>query len=303
MPTATTATPCPCCSLPNTLQCRVRGGTAELCGHSEFPNATGGVSVPPKKYRTKTASGTLEDCAYSTSSCTGSQSGAKYVYSGSCTYNISTCAATNTLNYKEYNNAGTCPASTLSSDTAQLCSWGDSTSPSSTSCLMDVTVTKTRVDRTGTGTCCSSGSSSTVRTGSMYWELTDEDTEADAIARLLAGAGGTWGAWTASGATGCTGTPPSCCLAKYESRTSGFTFEYYESEARVVATGLTPSTNYNIKIELYRRAYGSGTYEWYQTASTSAMSDGSGNLTSSGVTVTNTKGYETYAKVSSIYPA
>ena len=139
--------------------------------------------------------------------------------------------------------------------------------------------------------------------GQVTATLSSEDSESNAITRLLAGAGGTWGSWTNSGATGCTGTPPSCCLAKYESRTTLFTFDYYEAEARVTATGLTPSTSYSARIELYRRAYGSGSYVWYQTVLVSGTSDGSGNLTTSAATVTNTKGYETYAHASSLFLA
>jgi hypothetical protein len=298
--TATTTARCPCCSLTNTLQCRTKSGTAEICGHSEFPNATGGVSTPPKKYRTKTASGTMEDCAYTIAGCSGSPAaGAKYVYSGTCTYDSSTCGTTNTLNYKEYNDAA-CPATTLTTDAAQACSWGDTTDPASASCLMDITVSKTRVDRAGTNDCCEvSPGVYTTRTGSMYWELSTEDTETDAITRF--GNTYSWGSWITSGATGCTGTPPICCLAKYESRTSGFTFAYAEAEARVTATGLTPSTNYTAKIELYRRTYGSGSYTWYQTATVTGTSDGAGNLTTAAVTVTNTKGYETYAASSSLF--
>lgn len=301
--TFTTTEPCACCSLPNTLQCRIRGGTAEICGHSEFPNATGGVSTPPKKYRVKTAGGSMEDCARTPADCSGAATfSAKYEYSGTCTYDSATCGTTNTLNYKEYNDAGVCPATTLNTNAGQACNWGDSTDPASASCLMDITVSKTRVDRAGTNTCCDmGGGNGTTRTGSMYWELSTEDTESDAITRLLAGS--SWGSWIDSGGVGCTGTPPLCCLAKYQSRTSGFTFAYQEAEARVTATGLTPSTLYNVRVELYRRAYGSGSYTWYQTATTTGTSDGSGNLTSSAITVTNTKGYETYAYSAGLYAA
>lgn len=299
--TATTTERCPCCSITNTLQCRTRSGTATLCGHSEFANATGGVSTPPKKYRTKTASGTMEDCAYTIAGCSGAPgAGAKYVYSGTCTYSDTDCSTSNSLNYKEYNNAGACPATTLTIDSAQPCAWGDTTDPASASCLMDIAVSKTRVDRAGTNTCCDVGGGTyTIRTGSMYWELTTEDTEADAIARFQAA--NSFGSWINSGDTGCTGTPPSCCLAKYESRTSGFSFAYADAECRVTATGLAPSTGYTAQIELYRRAYGSGSYAHYQTVTVTGTSDGSGNLTTAAATVTNTKGYETYAASASLF--
>lgn len=131
------------------------------------------------------------------------------------------------------------------------------------------------------------------------YELTIEDTEADAIARLQAAT--SFGSWIASGGIGCAGTPPPCCLAKYQSRTTGFDIAYADAEARVTATGLSPSVGYTAKIELYRRPYGSGSFAHYQTATVTGVSDGSGNLTTTTATVTNTKGYETYAATSSLF--
>lgn len=266
----------------NAPECRTRGGTATLIGHSEFADA--GASSPPKKYRIKTAAGTLEDCAYSTSSCGGSQSGAKYEYLGTCSYDALTGAVTNTLNFKQYNNAGVCPATTLTLDDAQACTWGDTTLASSSSCLMSVAVGKTLITREGTGTCCSFGSSSTRRTGSMTWALSDEDTENDAIARLQAAA--SWSSWSAANSTS--------CKASYEQRTSGFSFAYTEAAFRDTISIPSGQTGI-LKVGLYRRARGSSDpWVHYATEVFFLTGDGS-NQDTIEFTYAADPGFEAYA--------
>jgi hypothetical protein len=284
----TTTTPCPCCSLPNTLQCRTRSGSPTLCGHSEIVNA----STPPKKYRVCTFTGTLTGDVYSGGSCSGGIINTFVVAtSGAAEYSSSTCS----LISQGVSAVTETPPGTTTNFDLPGPPYG-----SADNCEQTVTASSTSITRTATAACCPSGASnSAYRSGSRTATLTTEDTEADAITRFEAATA--WGSWINSGGVGCTGTPPSCCLAGYETRTSGFSFAYAEAEARVTATGLTPSTGYTAKIELYRRPYGSGTYAHYQTATVTGTSDGSGNLTTSAATVTNTKGYETYAASSSLF--
>lgn len=116
--------------------------------------------------------------------------------------------------------------------------------------------------------------------------LSDEDTEEDAIDRLLAAAA--WSEWATAT------TPETACLAEWEERTSGFEFEYYEGEWRVVRSSLTPSTTYWVRITYFRRPYGSGAYELFAYEVKSGTSDGSGELTIEG-TVPNEQGFQTYA--------
>lgn len=268
----------------NVAECRTRGGTASLCGHSEFANATGGVSTPPKKYRTKTASGTMYDCARTNIGCTGAPAaGATYVYSGSCSYDSANCVTTNTLLYNEFNDSGVCPATTLTINAAQNCDWGDTTNPASASCLMNISVSKTRVDRSGTGICCDVGGGTyTIRTGSMYWELTNEDTEADAIARLQASS--SWSNWTSANSTS--------CLSKYESR-SNFSFAWQEAQFRATVN-IAENVTGVVKVGVYRRAYGSGGA--FSQISTEYFSV-TGNVAGAdeiSMNVPNAIGYETY---------
>jgi len=286
--TATTTERCPCCSIANTLQCRVRSGTAEICGHSEIVSA----STPPKKYRVCTFTGTLTGDTYSGTVCGGSVIGTFSVAtSGAAEYSDTTCSL---ISHGVSAVTETPPGSTTNFD-LDAPPYG-----ATDTCLQTVTASQTSITRTATGDCCAtSGSLSQIHAGSRTATLTVEDTEADAITRFQAAT--SFGSWIASGGVGCTGTPASCCLAHYESRTSGFSFAYADAEARVTATGLTPSTGYTANIELYRRAYGSGSYAHYQTVTVTGTSDGSGNLTTSAATVTNTKGYETYAASASLF--
>lgn len=130
--------------------------------------------------------------------------------------------------------------------------------------------------------------------------LSIEDTDDDAIARLLAGAGGIWSSWTPVGdGTGGTCINYVCCLARYEERTTGFTFTYQESQYRVEKTGLIPSTLYYAHVEIWRRPFGSGSYVSFETLVVSGTTDGSGNLLIEG-DVPNDIGFETYAQSASI---
>ena len=233
------------------VECKKRSGTATLCGHSEFAQATGGVSSPPKKYRKKVANGIMEDCAWGGLICSGAPAyGAKYVYSGECSYSQSTCAIANSLKYTEYNDPG-CPATLLTVEAARECTWGDTTNPSSSDCLMTIAVSKTRVDRSGTNTCCDRGSGrATRRTGSMYWELSEEDTELDAEARAT----GAWSAWA---------KPESCvdcCTAFRTARTTGFSFPFQAAKFRLGITDGIKAHSYQVAVDYERREIGASAW-------------------------------------------
>lgn len=286
MPSATTATPCPCCSLPNALQCRWIGGTATLCGFSEYTSP----SSPPKKYLVKTLSGSSIGNAYTDASCATLNCQTILTYTGASTYSSTTCGITDTgLDTR----TGTCPGSvTPVSSISIFAAGGDS-----------FVLTPTTRTITNNLACYGIGGGQSFRRPSVPTStetLGTEDTDANAIARLLAASSFT--SWTTAGAAGCTGMPPSCCVAGYEERTSGFSFSYRDAEFRVTATGLAPSTGYTADVLIYRRAYGSGSYALYQTITVTGTSDGSGNLTTAAAGVPNDEGFETYAHSSSLYP-
>ena len=277
--TTFTATACTdCCGIEvacASMECRTRGGTASLCGYAEW---TGYESTPPKKYRTKTLSGSLFWCYYSGTPCTTKTSSFGYTWGGTCYYNASTCALTQSGTSVLNHGDATCA---LTTDDPATTACGITGATSS----LDETLTSTVRTLVGNGNCVND-SGWRQASGTATDTLSVEDTEADALSRLLAGAGGTWSAWSAASST--------TCLARWQNRTSGFDLIYQEAQWRIVFTGLSASTAYSVQVKMYRRTYGSGGYTLYQTQTAMGTSDGSGNLTLSG-DVPNAYGYETYA--------
>ncbi len=121
-----------------------------------------------------------------------------------------------------------------------------------------------------------------------YITLSDEDTEDDAINRLLSGPAGNWGNWT-----GCPVMPPFCCIVRYEERVDDFDFDYLEGEWRIIQPGLTPGKSYSIEVEYWRSAYGAGMYALFQTVTYAASADGNG-VAEFGATIPNEVGFETF---------
>lgn len=144
----------------------------------------------------------------------------------------------------------------------------------------------------GTDTC----SSSKKATGSRTEALSEEDTENDAKDRLMAAS--SWSEWREPSYL-C--TQPACCLAQYQDRGDGFTFNYQEAQWKVVRTGLTPSTTYIVKVQIWRREYGVGDFIKYATLEESVSTDGAGNLEKTG-DVPNDLGYESYAHSACVLP-
>lgn len=287
MPTIVTIPACVGCCGPcetTTLKCRIRGGTATLCGYAEYVSP----STPPKAYRKRTLSGSITGNTYSNASCSTFVCSSTDTDSGSCDYDATTCALT-VGGVSVRTQVGSCGGT----GSTPGCSFGSFPAGGDTDVYTQTqrTVTNDFVCRTFNGGVSYFNRSSQPTRKEV---LSIEDTESDAITRLLAGGGGTWGSWIASGAAGCTGTPPSCCLARWESRSSGFSLVYQESQWELPFTGLTPGTSYTGKVNIWRRTFGSGSYTLFATVSAWGTADGSGNLTLTG-DVPNLKGYESYA--------
>ena len=125
-----------------------------------------------------------------------------------------------------------------------------------------------------------------------FRQLQAEDTDEDAIARLLASPGGAWSDWKPTGdGTGGTCIQQVCCRAAWEIRLYR-TFEYKESQFRGIVSGLVPGTEVEILIGVYRRAYGVGTYVLFQTLEFTATAGMDGKATATG-DVPNAEGFET----------
>lgn len=288
---STTPGPCACCGIGGvTMFCRTRGGTASLVGCSEFVSP----STPPKKYRLSQQSGSTQTNYYtpSDSSCSTPPSGnTNCSYSGSTQYNAMTGVPTDS--------GGVNCGSGLIPGGSQCISC-----PAS-SCIHTFSCSPTTIERQVNGNCCFDTSSGVYikKSGdSLTWTLSDEDTDDDAVARLLAGGGGTWSGYTQTG-DGSSGTcvPASCCRANYQQRT-GFSFGYQESQFKLVMTLLDPSTNYVVNVEVYRRLSGSSDpWALLLVSPFGFTSDGSGNFTITDQDVPNLEGYETFACCALVY--
>ena len=265
-----------------------------LIGYSEYASP----SSPPLKYLVQTYSGYLVTCLWlSNSACSGSPFAASaFRQYGSISYDPVTGNPTSTAYNQPANRGSNCTLGSDSGSPTNITAPDGAAYNSGTinSCASgSITNTQTTTTATGTGA-CSGTANGCIINGPLTKTLSSPDTETNAINRLLAGAGGTWGSWIVSGAAGCTGTPPSCCLADYEQRTTAFTFDYHESQFQVTQSGLTPTRLYYCQVQIYRRTYGTGTYTLFQTLYLSATTDGSGNFSLQG-NVPNAEGYQSYA--------
>lgn len=270
--------PCPIlpCNPTFTNECRTRGGVAELCGQSEFADP----SVPPKKYRTKTLSGHGGNVAYSAGNTTcndaaiGTYCNVRLDWSGVNSWDAETCAYTQG---GIQDRSGTCGGNgPISAENVNAFAPDGSVMVS----------TKTTSVYTCVGTCIvtgfGTGSIHCDSTGDGRMDLTDEDTEDDAIARLLAAED--WSAWSEEEE----------CLAGYEERVSGFTFNYTIAQRRITATGATIGVLVTAEVPIYRRVYGIGDYELYQTITLTETANGVGTAVFE-FDVPNDQGFETYA--------
>lgn len=204
---------------------------------------------------------------------------------GSCTIevvDIIDVAATWSLS--EFSAAG-CVEST-DGETAGGCSTPGQVpvaNPTMPTCALGaLTVTPTLRTQAGTGACCArpSGWGGTPTGGrfiadfSFTEQLSVEDTEADAIARLLAGT--SWSGWAYVGGGGC--PPESCCAATYSNRTA-FTFTYGVAEWRLAPTG-QPAGCHTVKVQFWRAPTSGGAAALYaETGPITVLIDESGNLT------------------------
>jgi len=285
-----TATCAPCCGTSSGLQCRTRGGTASLIGYSEYTTP----STPAKKYLVQTYTSDRARCSRNTN-CAGSIQGSdSFIGNEVCTYNSTTAALTSTGSTVTRQTFGSCPATSIISTAAANCSRSSLDSGG----FWNYTTQNATSKITEAGACGinESGYYSTP-TGGETLTLTSEDTETNAVTRLLAGSGGTWGSFTTVG-DGTSGTCLNtvCCNAKQQTRTTGFTFNYTESSWRVNRSGLTASTTYTIKVTYYRRTYGdTGAGSAFAEYTGTASTDGAGVLLTTAVNVPLASGFETYA--------
>lgn len=221
------------------LSCVSEAGTATLCGIAEYTTP----STPPKKYRIQTLTGIYKRCQWNNAAnCTAGGATGFLVadwreYSGTWTYNKTTCANSNTQVENDYTGvtgAG-CPAQgTLQATNAMT---APPFPPINSGAGIVVTVTPTSWTWTGPGSCQPVAKFS----GTVNSTLTDEDTEDDAIARAV----GT--------------TPGTSCMAKKEPRGAGdFDLLFVLVAYSMACSSLVAGHDYRITYLLLTETYGGG---------------------------------------------
>lgn len=272
-------------AIPATLKTSQSGGTATVCGISEYAFP----STPPKKYRTQTLSGSMTGCIYVTA-CAHPANGGGYAqnWTGQFKYSATTCGTTNTQLETVFGSNGdpTCGASLTP---LFVNSEGQTFSPGSAfgaPAQTNVSLPQTNAFN-WIGTCTGPGGAppNAIQNGQCLWTLSDEDLDADAIARLIAA--NPFPAFVTCA------TPPTCALAGYQQRT-GFSFQYQACKFEITATGLVPNQRYCGQIEIWRRPYGVGSFVLFEKRTYNSDSDGAGNLTIDD-NVPNDIGFESYA--------
>lgn len=147
--------------------------------------------------------------------------------------------------------------------------------------------------RNGSGACCPRSPSAGYRLsgGEDRDELSEEDTEEAAIARMLALSG--WSAWS--------GSLPAC-VAAWQARvgdTTGFVYQEAKWRATISAPAAPPGTpepipavEMAVRVRFDRRPFGAGEFELFASFETTVLVAPGASMVIEG-TVPNTRGWET----------
>ena len=283
-----------CCGLGAcVLFCSSRGGQATLCGVPEFLSTT--PSVPPKKYLTATHKGSPFVCVYFQSDChdpTGPGTVDSYDYDGSdpVVYDKDTCSV-NTAHYTHNQQTGTGLTCAFGggSPTVELQTVPPPGPASSTDAHGSITRSLTNVTVSYDSSICTAQSSFFITiSGSETWDLTNEDTELNAIKRIPGI--NIWGDYVSCSST------PVCCRTAWQLRGAGeFAFEYVESRLEARVSNLPHNTGITVKVDILRRPYNAGVYTLYQTIENDGTSDATGFVEIDLGVMNNTEGFETIA--------
>ncbi len=207
-------------------------------------------------------------------------------------YNVLTCSANvgHATHYVQHNDSGDISCGYSTAGTPIVSIEVVASSGPATVIVPDAiqTRTLTTYNSTGKGASACNPSSSFFYNlfGNNEQTLSVEDTESDAIARIPGI--GTWSDYTSCGGD------PLCCRTAWQLRGAGqFSFEYVESRIKVQGGTSLASQHVSVSVELWRRAYGSGSYALYQTLEDDTTSDGSKFFSVDFGVVNNTAGFET----------
>lgn len=249
--TGTTKNACPCCTgNVCALECRSKASVGNLCGFSEFVDP----SVPPKKYRRMDWDGTGETCNSRGLICDDYIVRGLVRFSGNYQYDKDTCEQTNGLVYESADPIPP-PCGAGASFTTNPTP-GPGFSPPGFDSYADFTEEPTKQQWDAVEGCLAfpAGNASVTQNGQIKKELSDEDTEQDAIARSNDDIP-EWGA-----CTNCH-TCPSFITVRLPGQ---FSFGYQQGQSRVHAIGLTVGNTYEITTKFFRRVLGTtGPFEFF----------------------------------------
>ena len=269
----------PACIGPDTVTCDCsgakRGAGLTLIGHAEFASP----STPPAFYRRKTWSGQCVTQNYSDSSCVTPSGTPCTVYeSGAYAWNA---AGTLIENDGVYNHPSPCnPASSNAhGQNDGPFNWGNYSTSTKTQTVWSLSQGPCSNSCGGPSGCRGTAATTSAAT------LTEPDSEADAIARWLA-TSPAWGGYS-------TCNVGTWCMARFEQRTTA-AFNYQECKYNLSKSGLTPSRNYVVTVDVMRSAYGAGSYSKLSTLVFYVTTDGAGAFAINDQVVPNLIGYDTY---------
>lgn len=201
-------------------------------------------------------------------------SGQEFFYSGAVTYDASTGAIVNTA-FVEGNDvssplpdiSGSAPLTYASVDDCPYRRFGYELFGDAVD-----TPTSHAWPPLGTGVAIGGGLYRKVTSSSIEDTLTDEDTDLDAITRLLASTEGAWGAW------GVVSSFPAAA-ATYTARTTGFTFTYQNTQLRANYTGMPVGQTFTVKVRVTQETLATGAIATFFTYNYSLTADEDGAAT------------------------
>lgn len=207
------------CACPTAVvECESNAIVAELCGHSEFTGDGVVASTPPLKYLVKTWSGLYR---YGFSS-----QAFKRTFTGTDTYDSLDCSRVNNLSYTSLYRSGSYGGPCVGDDQFY--------GKLSVTCHTTLNTVQKRLRRVGAGAACPPIATATICTDTGLSQLSDQDTEANAIARE-------------------TPTVGTSCSSLWETRVTGFSFTYRTSEYTIECADLVIGAEYEVTPAIRRR--------------------------------------------------
>jgi hypothetical protein len=256
--------------------CKSRGGTATLIGCDEIVPST-----PPNRYRKAKQTGNATSNFYTSPDCTGAiASTTVCVYNGTKTYNKVTGAVTVT--------GGTTCDGVLVSPGVSCPSYSGSV------CGILISVGPTIWRGTATNACCPYGVGGSIKTPSYNnkVELSDKDSESDALARMEASLPD----WSSTAWGPCTGAE-----AYWTERTTGYSVDKFDVKMRFVGSLYFSNWTYTLTILFESKPVGGSVWSDDQTIIYNVPA-GPGGTFDYEIDFPNTQGYVTRVKTITFGP-